>query len=144
MAKGSGGTRSGGASGRSGGTNQPRMTIQKGTPEYKEAQGLAKALKLNADESPSYGWYNLSDSERWDDSQERLENALAQVNKHGNDFEKSVAQSVAKTIRPYGKGGKVAFMSEKQAWVIAKSLVETHVNVKKEVFGKFGKYYAVD
>jgi hypothetical protein len=63
----------------------------------------------------------------WDSAADRVKWATDFVSKKGNYFEKSVAASIAKTIRPSGKGSKVAFVSSKQAWVLGKAMSEMHV-----------------
>ena len=89
-------------------------------------RAAAKALNANAD-SVKPDRYGRPDSLGWKDAADRVKFATDHVSKYGNDFEKSVAASVAKTIRPNGRGGKVAFVSSKQAWVLGKALSETHV-----------------
>ena len=119
--------------------SQPRTPIQKGSDGYKEAQKMANALQEvaagNTLESGGlmnswnkYAPKDYSDSKK--SAGEFLKFATDHIAKHGNDFEKSVAASVAKTIKTSGKGwGKVAFVSSKQAWVLGKALSETHVKM---------------
>lgn len=110
---------------------QPRTPIEKGSEGYKNAQQMANIVFNNADTSWSgYKGNSLSKStagSTWDSAAEKVKWATDIVGKHGNDFEKSVAASISKTIRPSGKGSKVAFVSSKQAWVIGKALSELHV-----------------
>lgn len=112
-------------------TSQPRTPIEKGSAGYKEAQKMANVLQghANGDFIRATGKNSWSNDDR-DTSVQILKFATDHVSKHGNDFEKSVAASIAKTIRPGGKTwGKVAFVSSKQAWVLGKSLSETHVKI---------------
>lgn len=107
---------------------QPRTPIEKGSEAYKEAQKMANNIVFNANaDSVKPDRYGRPDSLGWKDAADRVKFATDHVSKYGNDFEKSVAASVAKTIRPNGRGGKVAFVSSKQAWVLGKALSETHV-----------------
>lgn len=103
--------------------SQPRTTIQKGTPEYKEAQAIANTLVNSANESG----YGMLGGSSWEMAADRINYAVEHVTKHGNDFEKSVAASVGKTVRDHGRGRQVAYISNKQAWVLGKSMAETHV-----------------
>ena len=111
--------------------NQPRTPFEKGSEGYKNAQQMANIVFNSADTSwKGYSGQSLSKSLAsgdWDSAADRVKWATDVVGKHGNDFEKSVAASIAKTIRPSGKGSKVAFVSQKQAWVIGKALSELHV-----------------
>lgn len=112
-------------------TSQPRTPITKGSEGYKEAQKMANALEghANGDFIRATGKNSWSSDDR-DTSARILKFATDHIAKHGNDFEKSVAASVAKTIKTGGKTwGKVAFVSSKQAWVLGKSLSETHVKI---------------
>lgn len=91
---------------------------------------MANTVFNSADHSwGGYGsWMSKSlAASDWDMAADRVKFATDFVSKHGNDFEKSVAQSIGKTIRPSGKGKKVAFVSQKQAWVMGKALSEMHV-----------------
>lgn len=112
-------------------TSQARTPFEKGSAGYKEAQAMANMVFNSADTSWSgYGGNFLSQSlagSSWDMAADRVKFATDFVSKKGNDFEKSVAASIAKTIRPSGKGKKVAFVSQKQAWVMGKALSEMHV-----------------
>ena len=111
--------------------SQPRTPIQKGSEGYKEAQKMANVLEghANGDFIKATGKNSWSQDDR-DTSAQVLKFATDHIAKHGNDFEKSVAASVAKTIKSGGKTwGKVAFVSSKQAWVLGKSLSETHVKI---------------
>lgn len=113
-------------------TSKPRMKVEKGSEEYKEAQKMSNIVFNNAYHiNAVYAWDNSSTKalheSAWNDSAQRVKFATDFVSKHGNDFEKSVAQSVGKTIRFDGKGGRVAFASQKQAWVLGKALSELHV-----------------
>ena len=96
-----------------------------------EAQKMANVLEghANGDFIRATGKNSWSSDDR-DTSARILKFATDHIAKHGNDFEKSVAASVAKTIKTGGKTwGKVAFVSSKQAWVLGKSLSETHVKI---------------
>lgn len=104
-------------------TSQARTPFEKGSAGYKEAQKMANQVFNSADE----GGYGMLGSSSWDMAAERVKFATDFVSKKGNAFEKSVAESIAKTIRPYGKGKQVAFVSSKQAWVMGKALSEMHV-----------------
>ena len=112
-------------------TSQPRTTFEKGSEGYKNAQQMSNIVFNSADTSwKGYSGQSLSKSlasSDWDSAADRVKWATDFVSKKGNSFEKSVAQSIAKTIRPSGKGSKVAFVSQKQAWVIGKALSELHV-----------------
>ena len=113
-------------------TSKPRTAIEKGSEAYKEAQKMSNIVFNNADHSwKGYSWASSMqkalDEGAWNDSAERVKFATDFVSKHGSDFEKSVAQSISKTIRFDGKGGRVAFVSQKQAWVMGKALSELHV-----------------
>ena len=112
-------------------TSQPRTPFEKGSEGYKNAQQMANIVFNSADTSwKGYSGQSLSKSlasSDWDSAADRVKWATDFVSKKGNSFEKSVAQSIAKTIRPSGKGSKVAFVSQKQAWVIGKALSELHV-----------------
>ena len=112
-------------------TSQPRTPITKGSEGYKAAQKMANLLEghANGDFIRATGKNSWSQDDR-DKSAQILKFATDHITKHGNDFEKSVAASVAKTIKTGGKTwGKVAFVSNKQAWVLGKSLSETHVKI---------------
>lgn len=111
-------------------TSQTRTPFEKGSAGYKEAQAMANTVFNSADHS--WGGYGSSMSKSlaasdWDMAADRVKFATDFVSKKGNAFEKSVAESIAKTIRPSGKGKKVAFVSQKQAWVMGKALSEMHV-----------------
>lgn len=106
-------------------TQQARIPFEKGSAGYKEAQKMANLVFNSADE----GGYGMLGNSSWDMAAERVKFATDFVSKKGNSFEKSVAESIGKTIRPYGKGKQVAFVSQKQAWVMGKALSEMHVKV---------------
>lgn len=112
-------------------TSQPRTPFEKGSEGYKNAQQMANIVFNSADTSwKGYSGNSMSKSmasSDWDSAADRVKFATDFVSKNGNAFEKSVAASIAKTIRPSGKGSKVAFVSSKQAWVIGKALSEMHV-----------------
>ncbi len=66
---------------------------------------------------------------KWNGAYDNLTKALGHVEKHGNDFEKSVAATIKKGLRKYDeKAFKVGYVSSKQAFVIGKALAETHFN----------------
>lgn len=104
-------------------TSQARTPFGKGSPEYKEAQAMSNIVFNSASESG----YGMLGGSTWEMASEKVQFATDFVSKNGNAFEKSVAQSIAKTIRPKGKGKQVAFVSSKQAWVMGKALSEMHV-----------------
>jgi len=112
-------------------TGKSRTPFEKGSEGYKNAQQIANILQNSADTSwKGYSGQSLSKSiasSDWDSAADRVKWATDFVSKKGNDFEKSVAASIAKTIRPSGKGSKVAFVSSKQAWVLGKAMSEMHV-----------------
>ena len=112
-------------------TGKSRTPFEKGSEGYKNAQQIANILQNSADTSwKGYSGQKLSKSiagSDWDSAADRVKWATDFVSKKGNDFEKSVAASIAKTIRPSGKGSKVAFVSSKQAWVLGKAMSEMHV-----------------
>ena len=112
-------------------TGKSRTPFEKGSEGYKNAQQIANILQNSADASwKGYSGQSLSKSlagSDWDSAADRVKWATDFVSKKGNDFEKSVAASIAKTIRPSGKGSKVAFVSSKQAWVLGKAMSEMHV-----------------
>ena len=112
-------------------TSQPRTPIEKGSAGYKEAQKMANVLQghANGDFIRATGKNSWSSDDR-DTSAQVLKFATDHISKHGNDFEKSVAASVSKTIKTGGSTwGKVAFVSSKQAWILGKALSETHVSI---------------
>ena len=112
-------------------TGKSRTPFEKGSEGYKNAQQIANILQNSADTSwKGYSGQSLSKSiagSDWDSAADRVKWATDFVSKKGNDFEKPVAASIAKTIRPSGKGSKVAFVSSKQAWVLGKAMSEMHV-----------------
>jgi len=142
MAKGSGGTRgaSGGASGGMGSSSRQmplavndfdgmskalaqhyaKMTDSE---RYKATQALANEIQGWADKDRNFIQGSSGGVDLYSQSDESLGRYLGEVQKHGG-FAASVAASVEKTLK-YGTGyGKVAFMSSKQAWVLAKAGVE--------------------
>lgn len=104
-------------------TSQARTPFEKGSAAYKEAQAMSNIVFNSASESG----YGMLGGSSWEMASDRVSFATDFVSKNGNAFEKSVAQSIAKTIRPKGKGKQVAFVSQKQAWVMGKALSEMHV-----------------
>lgn len=141
------GGRAGKGTGFGASVQMPRLNIQKGSKEYQQAQmaandifGAASFNKQDYAENEARlkmmgtgltpkvtktdyeGW-----QKEWDKEHKFLQKALKHVQKKGNDFEKSVATSISKTMRKSNEQAKqVAFVSSKQAWVIGKALVETH------------------
>lgn len=104
-------------------TSQARTPFEKGSAGYKEAQAMSNIVFNSASESG----YGMLGGSSWEMASEKVQFATDFVSKNGNAFEKSVAQSIAKTVRPKGKGKQVAFVSQKQAWVMGKALSEMHV-----------------
>ena len=148
-----GGGAAGGMGSRSrGGASLQRMQIQYGSKEYGWAQMAANDVfgagnfsrkdyaEYNANfGGMAFGKYNVRPgaddykeaNKEWDKNHKFLTKVLGHVAKHGTDFEKSVASSISKTMKSSTEKAKqVAFVSQKQAWVIGKALVETHFNGK--------------
>lgn len=141
------GGRAGKGTGFGANAQMPRLNIHKGSKEYQQAQMAANDVFGAA----TFNKYDYAESEarfkvvatgltpkvtksdyegwqkEWDKEYKFLSKALKHVQKKGNDFEKSVAASISKTMRKSDEKAKqVAFISSKQAWVIGKALIETH------------------
>ena len=90
---------------------------------YKATQALANEIQGWADKDRNFIQGSSGGVNLYSQSDESLGRYLGEVQKHGG-FAANVAASVEKTLK-YGTGyGKVAFMSSKQAWVLAKAGVE--------------------
>lgn len=100
-------------------SNLNRM-LQKGSSEYKQAQSIANEIK------------SLADTDRWNNNSyfDIAFNALGQfISKvqATDGFAAKIAETVDKTMNPYGK--KVAFISEKQSWILAVAAVENNITL---------------
>ena len=107
--------------------SQPRINVEKGTPAYTEAQRLSNQIKAYADgttiHTDRFGKAVTGDRI---DAEYGLKKVTKFVQKHGTSFEKSVAKTIAGTIRTGGGKSKVALVSDKQAWVLGKALASKH------------------
>lgn len=63
--------------------------------------------------------YNRYDAE--------IENQIANLNRMRDGFAAKIAETVDKTMNPYGK--KVAFISDKQSWILAVAAVENNITL---------------
>ena len=125
-----GGRAGGGASGgmgsrsRGGGGPQP-MAVVKGQPGYKAAQDMTKAIQdiAGSTKYDSFGYETGYDS---------LSRFLEAVESKGG-FGGDVAKTVLSKMSPFKF--QVAYVSDKQAWAIAKSAVE------KGIAGPYDKKY---
>ena len=94
--------------------------LQKGSSEYKQAQSIANEIK------------SLADTDRWNNNSyfdiafESLGKFISQIQKI-DGFATKIAETVDKTMNPYGK--KVAFISEKQSWILAVAAVENNITL---------------
>lgn len=94
--------------------------LQKGSSEYKQAQSIANEIK------------SLADTDRWNNNSYFgiAFNALGQfISKvqATDGFAAKIAETVDKTMNPYGK--KVAFISDKQSWILAVAAVEYNITL---------------
>lgn len=94
--------------------------LQKGSQQYKQAQKLANELK------------DMAGTDRWNNNSyfETAFNALSQfINKIRkiDGFAAKVAETVDKTMNPYGK--RVASISDKQIWILAAAAVENNITL---------------
>jgi hypothetical protein len=127
MAKGSGGTR--GASGGAGGGMKPRASLWSGSKEVKSAANHV-FWSAATDRTDMKGASDAEKKANWNKSYNNLIKALSHVEKHGTDFEKSVAATIKKGLRKYNeKAFKVGYVSFKQSQIIGKSLAETHFKI---------------
>jgi hypothetical protein len=98
---------------------QKRNTmITKGTPQYTAAQKVANELQAYA---ATNRWNQNS---RFDAAYEAVGRLVHEVKKVGG-FAAQVCESIDKTMSPFGK--QVAFVSSKQAWIIACAAVENNI-----------------
>lgn len=96
-----------------------RVVVEKGTAAYKMAQEIANKLQNAASKNR---WNNNSSFDMYF---EMVGQFVTQISKL-NSFAGQVAQSVDKTMSPYGK--QVAYVSSKQAWILAVAAVENNIN----------------
>jgi hypothetical protein len=97
----------------------------------------AKAVQIPfvcfGEQRRTYDMQGASDAEKkanWNKSYNNLIKALSHVEKHGTDFEKSVAATIKKGLHKYDeKAFKVGYVSFKQSQIIGKSLAETHFKI---------------
>lgn len=94
--------------------------LQKGSEQYKQAQKLANEIK---DMTGTDRWNNNS---YFDIAFESLGKFIAQIQKI-DGFAAKIAETVDKTMNPYGK--KVAFISDKQSWILAVAAVENNITL---------------
>lgn len=94
--------------------------LQKGSEQYKQAQKLANEIK---DIAGTDRWNNNS---YFDIAFESLGRFISQIQKI-DGFAAKIAETVDKTMNPYGK--KVAFISDKQSWILAVAAVENNITL---------------
>lgn len=93
--------------------------ITKGTEQYAKAQNLANGL------------VKIASKERWNDNTmfnlyfDPMARFLDSIEKL-NVFASEIAKTVNKGMNPYGK--QVAYVSSKQAWVLACAAIENNIN----------------
>ena len=92
--------------------------ITKGTPQYTAAQKVANELQAYA---ATNRWNQNS---RFDAAYEAVGRLVHEVKKV-DGFAAQVCESIDKTMSPFGK--QVAFISSKQAWIIACAAVENNI-----------------
>lgn len=94
--------------------------LQKGSEQYKQAQKLANEIK------------DMAGTDRWNNNSyfniafESLGKFISQIQKI-DGFAAKIAETIDKTMNPYGK--KVAFISEKQSWILAVAAVENNITL---------------
>ena len=89
--------------------------LQKGSEQYKQAQKLANEIKDR--------WNNNS---YFDIAFNALGQFISKV-QATDGFAAKIAETVDKTMNPYGK--KVAFISDKQSWILAVAAVENNITL---------------
>jgi hypothetical protein len=92
--------------------------ITKGTPQYTAAQKVANELQAYA---ATNRWNQNS---RFDAAYEAVGRLVYEVSKLGG-FASQICITIEKTMSPMGK--QVAFISSKQAWIIACAAVENNI-----------------
>lgn len=94
--------------------------LQKGTTEYRKAQTVANDLR---DLAAMDKWNNNSIFEL---SFGQIDAFLEKV-KETNTFAAKVAETVLGKMNPYNQ--KVAFISDKQSWILAAAAVEAGIEL---------------
>lgn len=96
--------------------------ITKGTENYKHAQEMANTLTNLADIRKSdKGPFRYESP--YEEEVKSLNKALQQIISFGG-FAANVAETVLKSV---GKYAKVAYISDKQAWILACAIVENGI-----------------
>jgi len=96
-----------------------KVVIEKGNKYYKQAQHIANKLAMYAETDR---WNNNS---FFDIAFEEVSRVIDQV-KETNHFAAKIANTVTEKMNPYNK--KVAFISSKQAWIMACAMVENNIS----------------
>lgn len=91
--------------------------ITKGTEDYKRAQNLANEIKL-------YANTDVNNRSFFEIAFNKLSTLLDSVIKL-NVFASNVAKTIDKKMNPYNR--QVAFVSDKQVWVIACAAIENNI-----------------
>lgn len=99
---------------------ETNYVTEKGSEQYKQAQKLANEIK------------DMAGTDRWNNNSyfDIAFNALGQfISKvqATDGFAAKIAETVDKTMNPYGK--KVAFISDKQSWILAVAAVENNITL---------------
>ena len=97
------------------------MKIEKGTESYKRAQVIANKIMEVANTDR---WHNNS---YFEIAFEEMGGILIKV-KELDHFAAKVANTLFDSMNPYNR--KVAYMSKKQAWIMACAIVENNVDIE--------------